>query len=98
MWFDEFDIQPGDSFRGALEAGLRSSDVLVTLLDAESPSRPNLFFELGAAIGLGKRVVPIIPKGLDLSVLPLDVRQRRYLIRDTPEQTAEELSNTLQAA
>jgi len=26
------------------------------------------------------------------------VRLRRYLIRDTPEQTAEELSNTLQAA
>jgi len=38
------------------------------------------------------------PKGLDPSVLPLDVRLRRYLIRDTPEQTAEELSNTLQAA
>jgi len=37
------------------------------------------------------------PKGLDPSVLPLDVRLRRYLIRDTPEQTAEELSNTLQA-
>jgi len=72
--------------------------VLVALLDAESSSKPNLFFELGAAIGMGKRVVAIVPKDLDPSVLPLDVRLRRYLIRDTPEQTAEELSNTLQAA
>jgi len=54
----------------AIEAGLRESEVLVALLDAESPSKPNLFFELGAAIGMGKRVVPIIPKGLDPSILP----------------------------
>ncbi|MGA2878158.1 MAG: toll/interleukin-1 receptor domain-containing protein [Bryobacteraceae bacterium] len=98
VWFDEFDVRPGESVRDALEAGLRTSDVLVALLDAESPSRPNLFFELGAAIGMGKRVVAIVPKDLDPSVLPLDVRLRRYLIRDTPEQTAEELSNTLKAA
>jgi nucleoside 2-deoxyribosyltransferase len=98
VWFDEFDIKPGDSWREALEAGLRSSDVLVALLDPESSSRPNLFFELGAAIGMGKRVVSIVPKGTDPRTLPLDVRLRRYLIRDTPEQTAAELSDTLQAA
>jgi nucleoside 2-deoxyribosyltransferase len=98
VWFDEFDVRPGESVRDALEAGLRSSDVLVALLDADSPSKPNLFFELGAALGMGKKVVAIVPKDLDPSVLPLDVRLRRYLIRDTPEQTAQELSNTLQAA
>jgi hypothetical protein len=98
VWFDEFEVQPGEPWREALENGLRSSDVLVTLLDRESSSRPNLYFELGAAIGMGKRVVPIVPKDIDPSILPLDVRLRRYLIRETPEQTAEELSNTLQAA
>ena len=97
VWFDEF-VQPGESWRDALEAGLRSSDVLVALLDPESSSRANLFFELGAAIGMGKRVVSIVPKGMDPSAIPLDIRLRRYLIRDTPEMTAEELSNTLQAA
>src|SRR4051812_25190644 len=98
VWFDEFDVQPGASLRDALETGLRSSDVLVALYDPDTESRPNLFFELGAAIGMGKRIVPIIPKGLDPSALPLDVRLRRYLLRETPDQTAEELSNTLQAA
>lgn len=98
VWFDEFDVRPGESVRDGLETGLRSSDVLVTLLDAESISKPNLFFEIGAAIGMGKRFVAIVPKGMDPNVLPLEVRLRRNLIRDTPEQTAEELSNTLQAA
>jgi hypothetical protein len=40
----------------------------------------------------------ILPKGLDPNVLPLDVRLRRYLVRDTPEQTAEALSSSLKAA
>jgi hypothetical protein len=84
--------------RDALESGLRNSDVLVALVDPETPARPNLFFELGAAIGMGKRVVPIVPKGLDPNALPLEVRLRRYLIRDSPEQTAEELTLTLRAA
>jgi hypothetical protein len=98
VWFDEFDVQPGESLREALESGLRGSDVFVAFLDAEQPAKPTLFFELGAAISLGKRVVPIVPKGLDPSNLPLDVRLRRYLIRDSPEHTAEELSSALSAA
>lgn len=96
--FDESDVKPGEPLREALESGLRSSDVFVALLDAETPAKPNLFFELGAAIGMGKRVVPIVPKGIDLGALPLDLRLRRHLVRDTPEQTAEELSATLIAA
>lgn len=98
VWFDEFDVHPGESIREALESGLRGSDVLVALLDPSSPAKPALFFELGAAIGMGKKVVSIVPKDMDPGNLPLDVRLRRYLVRDSPEQTAEELSNALMAA
>jgi nucleoside 2-deoxyribosyltransferase len=98
VWFDEFDVHPGESLREALESGLRGSDVFVALLDPAYPAKPALFFELGAAIGMGKKVVPIVPKGLDPSNLPLDVRLRRYLVRDSPEHTAEELSNALLVA
>jgi hypothetical protein len=76
---------------------LRGSDVLVTLLDSDSSSRANLFFELGAAIGMGKRVVSIVPKGIDPASLPLNIPLGRYLIRDSHELTVEELSNTLMA-
>ncbi len=98
VWFDEFDVRPGESLGDALESGLRGSDVVVALLDPEYPAKPALFFELGAAIGMGKTFVPIVPKGLDPSTLPIDVRLRRYLIGDSPEHTAEELSNALTAA
>jgi len=47
VWFDEFDVQPGEPWRDALEAGLRGRDVLVALLDSESSSRPKVFLNLG---------------------------------------------------
>src|SRR5579864_8176140 len=66
VWFDEFDVRPGESLRDALESGLRGSDVIVALLDPEyKKALPGLFFELGAAIGMGKKFVSIVPKGLD---------------------------------
>jgi hypothetical protein len=35
VWFDEFDVQPGESLREALEAGLRTAEELsATLLAA----------------------------------------------------------------
>lgn len=98
VWFDQFEISAGDSLRDALEAGLRASDVFVTLVEPQNLHKPNLFFELGAAIGMRKKVVAIVPKDIDPSQLPIELRLRRYLVRDTPEETAEELSHSLTAA
>jgi hypothetical protein len=98
VWFDQFDISPGESLRDALEEGLRGSDVFVTLVESDSLKKPNLFFELGAAIGMRKRVVAIVPKDIDPAQLPIELRLRRYLVRNSPEGTAEELSNALAAA
>ncbi|HBB87073.1 MAG TPA: hypothetical protein DC047_05615 [Blastocatellia bacterium] len=98
VWLDQSQIKAGESLGEALEAGLRESDVLVALIDPQTSFRPNLYFELGAAIGMGKRVVPIVPRGLDDSKLPLQLRLRRYLIRESPENTAEQLADSLKAA
>jgi TIR domain-containing protein len=98
VWLDEFQIKAGESLGEALEVGLRQSDVLVALIDPQTSFRPNLYFELGAAIGMGKRVVPIVPRGLDNSQLPLELRIRRYLVRESPENTAEQLVDSLEAA
>jgi nucleoside 2-deoxyribosyltransferase len=98
VWFDQFQIAIGDPLREALEAGLRESDVLVALIDPGSSLKPNLFFELGAAIGMGKRVVAIVPRQVDTSKLPFELRSRRYLLRDSPEDTAEQLAHDLAAA
>ena len=45
VWFDEF-VPPGESWREAIESGLRTSDVFVALVDADSPAKPDLFWSL----------------------------------------------------
>jgi nucleoside 2-deoxyribosyltransferase len=98
VWFDQFEITPGENLRDALESGLRQSDVFVTLLNPKESSRPALFFELGAAIAMNKRVVAIVPKDVDAAQFPFELRLRKYLLRDSPEETADELSQALAAA
>ena len=91
VWLDEFELRAGEPMREMLEAALRKSDVVVSLITAESVKRPNLFFEIGAALGMGKRVVAILPHDLDPSLVPQPLRTRRYLRRESPEETAVEL-------
>lgn len=94
------DLSPpaGASFDELLEAALRESDVLVALIDPHTSLKPNLYFELGAAIGMGKLVVPIVPREFDNSTLPQELRIRHYLVRESPEKSAEQLADALKAA
>jgi len=89
VWLDQSEIQIGDSLRDAIEKGLRESDLIVALINPESLKRPALFFELGAALGMGKRIVGVVPKGFDASQLPQSLRLRRYLVKGSPETTAD---------
>ena len=94
VWIDQLAVKAGESIGEAVEKGLRESDIFVTLIDPSTLSSPSLFFELGAAIGMDKRVVAIVPEDLDPSQLPLPLRARRFLIKRAPEATAGELLGT----
>jgi hypothetical protein len=96
VWFDEFNIKPGDSIPESVEAGLRGSDVVVLLIDKESLVRPNFFFELGAALGLNKRIVAIVSEESAEAGLPLPILRKKYLVRKSPEETAKELAAGLE--
>jgi hypothetical protein len=87
---DHHAIQWGDSLRDVIERGLRESDFIVFLVTPDTVRYPNLFFEMGAAIAMGKPLVPVISKNLDPSSLPSSLRERKYLIQRTPELTADE--------
>jgi hypothetical protein len=82
---------PGDAIRDAIEEGLRSSDMIVAIVSPKSIDRPNLFFELGAAVGMGKRIVAIVPSNFDPSLLPQPLRLRKFLLQGSPEEAARAL-------
>lgn len=90
-------VHAGDSFGEALEAGLRDSDAIVAILSAENARRPNLLFEVGVALGTGKRLIPIVPADLDSAVLPYELRKRRYLTKGEPHEAAREVAEAVKS-
>src|SRR5229473_6728529 len=90
VWFDSNAIHPGQSLTEAVERGLRDSSIIVLLVTSDTLKRPSLFFEIGAAMGMGKPLIPVVSKDVDLSALPISLRGRRYLIKSSPDLTANE--------
>lgn len=92
VWLDEWQISPGEQLRDALETGLRNSDAMVSVLTRANARRPNVLFELGVALGMGKPLIPIIPADLESSAIPFGFRTRRYLTRGAPDDVAREVA------
>lgn len=97
VWLDEWDVHAGDSILAAVEAGLRESDAIVAILSASDVQRPNVFLEFGFALGTGKRFIPIVPAEMDFSVLPFDIRARRFLTKGAPAEAAREVAEALRS-
>jgi len=91
VWLDELQVPAGERLEKATEQGLRGSDVVAFVITADNVRGPNLLFELGAAVAMGKRAVPIVSKNLSPSELPYPLRVRRVLLRESPEETARQL-------
>jgi hypothetical protein len=90
-WLSPEEIALGDPLVTAMEKALRESDVLVALVSPENVERPDFNFEIGAALGLGKQIVSVVPRGFDDAMLPRFLPRRRRLVKQTPEKTADEL-------
>ncbi|MBI2298918.1 MAG: toll/interleukin-1 receptor domain-containing protein [Armatimonadetes bacterium] len=95
VWLDSWQVHAGDSLREAMEAGLRGSDAVVAVLSADNARRPSVLFELGAAIGAGKRLIPILAPDLVTTTLPFPMRSRRYLSKGAPDDAAREVAEAL---
>ncbi len=79
VWFDEWEIGPGDSITGGVERGLSECDVFVLLWSAAAGASKWVGAELGAY--LKKRIengsIRIIPVMLDDTPLPMLVADYR---------------------
>lgn len=58
-WLAEDELHPGSPWEEQVKTALIESDALVAILNEGTP-RPNVLFELGMALGQGKRVIPVI--------------------------------------
>lgn len=74
-------IQSGEDWYQAILAGIRRSEVVVSILSPESIERRWINFEAGIGIGQYSRVIPVVWRGLQKGVigLPLGQLQAREL-------------------
>jgi hypothetical protein len=91
VWLDEWEVPVGKRVEEATEQGLRNSDLVAFVITADNVRAPNLLFEFGATVAMGKPAVPIVPKDMNTSELPYPFRVRRMLLRESPEETARRL-------
>ena len=74
---------------------LKKSDIVITLLSPESTNNPNVLFELGMAVGLGKKVIPIAKRNTDISSIPFNIRNRKLIVAADPRSAAKKLAKHL---
>lgn len=94
--FQEWSIENNPS-EDEVREQLKSSDLVVVLLDERGVNTPTFFFEYGAAIAANKPLVAVVPPNIPPSQLPELLRRGRYLVRQTPEGTADAVVRWLRA-
>ncbi len=95
VWSDSEGIQAGDSWREAIDEGIRRSKSFVTIITPENVCSSFMAAELGSALALKKTLIPIVSKDTPSEELPGPVRLRRYIYMDEPEIVAEDISRRL---
>jgi hypothetical protein len=91
VWLDETNVDLDSSAKARVEKALKDSETVVLLIDKDNAKSPNLFFEFGAALAMGKKVLPVILGNVDPSDLPFDLKQQKALKRLSPDEVAAEL-------
>lgn len=94
VWLDAWNIKPGDRIEDAVESALRESDAIVAVTSGTAFESPNVYFELGVALGANKRLILVVDPSSAASI-PFDLRRRRWIALQEPEETAREVAEAV---
>jgi hypothetical protein len=83
VWYDEWEIRPGDSLRRKIVSGLEACDYFLIVLSRRSISKQWVQFELDSAtvreIEKKTQIIPIVYGTLSHDEVPPDLRRKRYV-------------------
>jgi TIR domain len=98
-WLDVEAVKPGEQMTETLANALRSASVVVAFL-GDSSSSPQLNFEIGAALGQAKPIVPVFLSDLGRSEAPPQLRDANGIDASDlkPEEVAQGIAETLATA
>ncbi len=90
-------VAPGEPFAQQIRAHLKSADYLIVLLTERSANSPWVLFEVGAAEGMGMKVLPVLLADVESDLLDYLGRDRYFLDARglSPERSAERIRDKL---
>jgi ABC-type branched-subunit amino acid transport system substrate-binding protein len=94
-WFDE-EVSPGDKWLDKIEQALRESRAVVFLLTPESLSSPSASFEIGAALGANKKIIPINRGNVESRLLPAAWRRFASLNESSPRVAGKRVAEVIE--
>jgi hypothetical protein len=60
VWIDRDGLSPGDNWKNAVDAAIKQSIGVVVIITPEAITSPYVTYEWSYAMGLGKRVIPLL--------------------------------------
>lgn len=97
VWLDEEQIKAGERLDEKIRDGLMQSAAVVFLVERGAAGSNFLAPELGMALGQGKKVIPVVAADVPAGEIPGPIRMRRYLRKENPSQTADEIARAITA-
>jgi TIR domain len=95
-WFAEREIALGDRVSDKVEQAFREAPVVAFLLSPDYVTSPSSAFELGAAVGGNKKIIPILThEASNLSLPPL-LRDRQLLQEPSPEAAGKRVAEVVE--
>ncbi len=98
IWRDE-NVSAGEAWANAVQDALCKAETVLLIVPAtDSPGRNNVFFEIGAARALGKRILAVVPDRHETEPqdIPIDVAD--LVIMDAAHRPIDEVAATLRTA
>ncbi len=87
VFHDQTSTKKGEPFQKQMEQALRQSKVIVPVISSKEMN-PNQAFELGAALGSKRTLIPVVDDSVPSESIPGPIRRRNYLHKGNPDQTA----------
>lgn len=93
-WVDELDMETGRDLSRGIKEALREARAIVVLVSERSANSPWVQFEIGAAIGMGKQLIPVLvgERGIEYA-LPSSLQDLAYL--DARGRSVDEIASDL---
>ena len=96
-FFDEAEIRPGEPWADRVAEALRESRVVVLIISSSTARSPRTSFELGAAVGDGKVIIPVLVDDVPLEAVPPLVRKYQLLRESSPRAAGRRVAEALTA-